>query len=140
MALIRLLLLGLLPFLCLTASPPKPSRFDQLGPRGKPTSAHRTSESGRHIRAMLQSQKVNNITSGTMSIYNETSKISNRSPREPLARYGAGIVYMLERTLLTSRIVRRQLMSLGSRSRNSRTDSLGYPRYRIVYATRGSGL
>ncbi|KAI1656558.1 acid protease [Daldinia decipiens] len=114
MALIMLLLLGLLPFLCLSASLPKPSRFDQLGPRGKPTSAHRTSENGRHIRATLQSRRVRNITGGTVSINDETSKIPSRSPREPLARYGAGIVYMLELALGTPGQIISAILDTGS--------------------------
>ncbi|KAI0885106.1 acid protease [Annulohypoxylon maeteangense] len=95
MALFRLLLLGLLPFLCLSASL---KDFPQLyGPRSwsRLAGGNNTADSGRHIRAKLQSQKINNVTGGAVSTYG-TSKISDRSPREPLARYGAGIVYMLE--------------------------------------------
>ncbi|KAI1409991.1 acid protease [Hypoxylon sp. FL1857] len=102
MALLRLLLLGVLPLLCLSASL---SDFAQrygarYGQRSKgrpapPNIGNHTSDGRRHIRAKLQSRKVNNVTGGAVSTY-ATSKISGRSPREPLARYGEGIVYMLE--------------------------------------------
>ncbi|KAI1106423.1 acid protease [Jackrogersella minutella] len=95
MALFKLLLLGLLPFLCLSTSL---TEFSQrYGPRSwnRLAGGNQTSESGRHIRAKLQSRKVNNVTGGAISTY-ATSEIVERTPREPLARYGAGIVYMLE--------------------------------------------
>ncbi|KAI1389171.1 acid protease [Hypoxylon trugodes] len=95
MALLRLLLLGLLPFLCLAITIPDPSWPPRTGLRSRPSSGDVDSDGGRHIRAKLQSRKVNNVTGGTVSTY-ATSQISGRSPREPLARYGAGIVYMLE--------------------------------------------
>lgn len=96
MVLLKLLLLGMLPFLSLSASLADFTRF--YGPRSgtRLAGGNNTAESGRHIRAKLQSRKINNVTGGAVSTYGP-SKITDRSPREPLARYGAGIVYMLER-------------------------------------------
>ncbi|KAI1440688.1 acid protease [Annulohypoxylon stygium] len=95
MVLLKLLLLGMLPFLSLSASLADFTRF--YGPRSgtRLAGGNNTAESGRHIRAKLQSRKINNVTGGAVSTYGP-SKITDRSPREPLARYGAGIVYMLE--------------------------------------------
>ncbi|KAI1456504.1 acid protease [Annulohypoxylon moriforme] len=94
MALFKLFLLGLLPFLCLSASLKDFTRL--YGPRSwsRVAGGNNTADNGRHIRAKLQSRKINNVT-GAVSTY-ATPKISDRTPREPLARYGAGIVYMLE--------------------------------------------
>lgn len=97
MELFRLLLLGLLPLGSLSVPFPDFTQFNRTGPRGNSTGGH--SGEGRHIKATLQSQKVENVTSGSITAH-EKFDVSNRSPREPLARYGAGIVYMLERAFI----------------------------------------
>ncbi|KAI0384677.1 acid protease [Hypomontagnella monticulosa] len=111
MALLKLLIIGLLPFLCLSSS------LRDLGPRVKPSSGHRfhNSTGGRHIRARLQSRKVNNVTGGAVSTYTTpTPPLSARSPREPLARYGSGIVYMLELALGTPGQLISAILDTGS--------------------------
>ncbi|KAI1374796.1 acid protease [Hypoxylon crocopeplum] len=113
MALFRLLLLGLLSFSCVSASLSDIKRIDRGKSRDRPTDDHRTSDSRRHIRATLQSRKVNNITLGTVSA-NQSSRIIGRAPREPLARYGAGIVYMLELALGTPGQLISAILDTGS--------------------------
>ncbi|OTA96271.1 hypothetical protein M434DRAFT_128650 [Hypoxylon sp. CO27-5] len=101
MAPLSLLLLGLLPLICLSASLDFSQRYGaRNGQRSKdrlsrPPIGNHTCDGRRHIRAPLQSRKVNNVTGGTVSTY-ATSRVSDRAPREPLARYGEGIVYMME--------------------------------------------
>ncbi|KAI1758844.1 acid protease [Hypoxylon sp. FL1150] len=107
MAPFGLIIVGLLPFLCLSFSPPTVSRFNGTrtgGGWGNWTGGgHHGSggKGGRHIRATLQSRKVENVTAGSIVTFMETNEVGSRSPREPLARYGAGIVYMLELELGT---------------------------------------
>lgn len=146
MALLSLLLLGLLPLLCLSASLDFSQRYGaRHGQRSKdrpprPHPGNHTSDGRRHIRATLQSRKVNNVTGGTVSTY-ATSGVSDRSPREPLARYGEGIVYMMERTFRGSQMLKGcPLITQGSCHWDAWTDGLGHPRYRVVYVARGSGL
>ncbi|KAI2616240.1 acid protease [Hypoxylon sp. NC1633] len=113
MALLWLLFIGFLSFLCLSAASSNSSRFDKWGPRNRPVPGHRGPDTGRHIRATLQSRKVNNITDGTMSIYTE-SGVARRAPREPLASYGAGIVYMLELAIGTPGQLVSAILDTGS--------------------------
>ncbi|XXG96356.1 hypothetical protein Hte_002638 [Hypoxylon texense] len=105
MALFGLIIVGLLPLLCLSSL--SPSDFQRTNRTGGgwgnwtgPPSGHRGSGSGRHIRATLESRKVENITTGSIVTLMKTD-VPSRLAREPLARYGAGIVYMLQLELGT---------------------------------------
>ncbi|KAI2610813.1 acid protease [Hypoxylon fragiforme] len=120
--LLKLLCVGLWwwPLLCLAAIPTNISRGDGAGSIYGPASGDddRSAEgeggSGRHIRAALQSRKVANVTISPVSPYNETGVVSRSSPREPLARYGEGIVYMLELAIGTPGQVVSAILDTGS--------------------------
>ncbi|KAL7623686.1 hypothetical protein AAE478_005238 [Parahypoxylon ruwenzoriense] len=97
MTLLKLLVLSLLPCLCLSEFLPGLIGTDRRASSGWPNGGHRKIGGLRHIRATLQTRKINNVT-GSVAPTGKTSRVVDRSAREPLAGYGAGIVYMVERT------------------------------------------
>ncbi|KAI5860393.1 acid protease [Durotheca rogersii] len=95
MALLSLVLLSLLPCLCLSNFLPDLLGTDRRPPGDGSTSEHLENAGLKHIRAALQSRKVHNVT-GSVAPPRKWNKIADRSSRDPLASYGAGIVYIMQ--------------------------------------------